>query len=155
MIHSLVKVRISIVIITLSINLTFYLALRVEWAKAKARAARWEEEVVLLDEEMRRVIQFCDWKAEWWRNQPLQRVLDFTNNILSDGLKAFAEQQAAQEINIAEDWAAKWSAVRIRAAPIIEGMPDGYQEEGVHVGTGETIELYIEDDGYESDGQDF
>jgi hypothetical protein len=82
-------------------------------------------------------------------------VLDFTNNILSDGLKAFAEQQAAQEINIAEDWAAKWSAVRIRAAPIIEGMPDGYQEEGVHVGTGETIELYIEDDGYESDGQDF
>jgi hypothetical protein len=59
MIHSLVKVRISIVIITLSINLTFYLALRVEWAKAKARAARWEEEVVLLDEEMRRVIQFC------------------------------------------------------------------------------------------------
>lgn len=27
-------------------------ALRVEWAKAKVRADRWEEEVVLLNEEM-------------------------------------------------------------------------------------------------------
>jgi hypothetical protein len=45
--------------------------------------------------------------------------------------------------------------VRICAAPIIEGMQDGYQEEGKHVGTSKTIELYIEDDGYESDGQDF
>jgi hypothetical protein len=101
-----------------------------EWAKAKACAARREEEVVLLDEEMCQVIQFCDWKAEWWRNQPLQCMLDFTNNILLDGLRAFAEQQAAQEINIVEDWAAKWSAVRIHAAP-------------------------IKDDGYESNGQDF
>ena len=28
-------------------------ALRVEWVKAKAHVDRWEEEVILLDEEMR------------------------------------------------------------------------------------------------------
>src|SRR5882762_2397788 len=36
----------------------FDLALRVEWAKSQARADRWNEEVVLLDEEMRRVIEY-------------------------------------------------------------------------------------------------
>jgi hypothetical protein len=70
------------------------LALRVEWAKAKARAARWEEEVILLDEEMRRILEFCDWKARWWRDQRSLRTPDTTDSILSEGLQAFAEQQA-------------------------------------------------------------
>jgi len=35
------------------------IALHVEWAKAKARANRWEEEVVLLNEEMCRTLEFC------------------------------------------------------------------------------------------------
>src|SRR5882724_545744 len=121
------------------IILTHYLAIRVEWAKAKARAARWEEEVILLDEEMRRILQFCDWKAKWWRNQPSLRTPD--DNMLSEGLDAYAAQQAAQELDIAQNWEAKWKAVRIRAQPIINGIPGGYQEED-HVGPCETIEIY-------------
>jgi len=31
-----------------------------------AQADRWEEDVVLLDEEMRRVLKSCTWKADWW-----------------------------------------------------------------------------------------
>ncbi|KII90795.1 hypothetical protein PLICRDRAFT_67573, partial [Plicaturopsis crispa FD-325 SS-3] len=41
-------------------------ALRVEWAKSKARADRWEEEVHLLLEKMRRVLAFGSWQGEWW-----------------------------------------------------------------------------------------
>jgi len=135
------------------IELTTLLALRVEWAKAKARAARWQEEVILLDEEMRRVLQFCGWKADWWRNQIGLRNTDTTDNLVLDGLKAFAEQQAAQEVRIATDWAAKWRAVRIRAKPIIDGIPDNYCE--VHDGESDTVAIYIEDEDEDDGNGDF
>jgi len=35
--------------------------MHVEWAQCVARADRWEEEVVLLQEEMRPVVQFLEW----------------------------------------------------------------------------------------------
>ena len=37
-------------------------SMRVEWAKTKAWCTRWEEEVVLIEEEMRRVIVFLEWR---------------------------------------------------------------------------------------------
>ncbi|KAJ3513191.1 hypothetical protein NLJ89_g3086 [Agrocybe chaxingu] len=43
------------------------LALRIEWCKARARAHRWQEECVLLAEEMRRVIAFFQWQCQWWK----------------------------------------------------------------------------------------
>ncbi|KAJ6490424.1 hypothetical protein C8R47DRAFT_977475, partial [Mycena vitilis] len=39
---------------------------RVEWSKAKARKDRWEEEVALIREEMKRVLRFLRWRAMWW-----------------------------------------------------------------------------------------
>ncbi|KAG0691527.1 hypothetical protein DFH29DRAFT_1010861 [Suillus ampliporus] len=36
---------------------------RIEWCKSRARALRWSEEVELLREEMRRVLQFFAWQA--------------------------------------------------------------------------------------------
>ena len=41
-------------------------SLQVEWAKVWARKQRWEEEVLLLQEEMRCVIVFYEWKSQWW-----------------------------------------------------------------------------------------
>ena len=43
--------------------------MRVEWAKTKARADHWHEEVFLVSEEMRCVLYFLQWKAEWWAGQ--------------------------------------------------------------------------------------
>ncbi|KIJ15288.1 hypothetical protein PAXINDRAFT_11826 [Paxillus involutus ATCC 200175] len=43
--------------------------LRIEWAKARARGARWTEEVVLLKEEMHHMRKFLQWRAEWWQEQ--------------------------------------------------------------------------------------
>ncbi|KAJ7822085.1 hypothetical protein B0H14DRAFT_3471004 [Mycena olivaceomarginata] len=42
-------------------------SIRVEWCRARARKTRWCEEVMLLQEEMRRVLRYLDWEAGWWR----------------------------------------------------------------------------------------
>jgi len=68
-------------------------------------------------------------------------------------LRAFTEQQAAQEVAIVAHWQEKWTAVRVCAQPIIEGLSDAYQMEE-HVGPSHTIELDIEDEGYVSDAED-
>ncbi|KAJ7169278.1 hypothetical protein C8R43DRAFT_1085538 [Mycena crocata] len=44
-------------------------ALRIEWAKARARSLRWSEEVDLLEEEMCRITQFLMWRSDWWVEQ--------------------------------------------------------------------------------------
>ncbi|KAJ7826746.1 hypothetical protein B0H13DRAFT_1657348 [Mycena leptocephala] len=41
-------------------------SMRVEWARAKARKNRWEEEVTLLREEMRRILRYLEWQADFW-----------------------------------------------------------------------------------------
>ncbi|KAG2097506.1 uncharacterized protein F5147DRAFT_656316 [Suillus discolor] len=43
-------------------DLTLNNALRMEWLKARAQVKRWGEEVLLLKEEMRRVLEFLRWK---------------------------------------------------------------------------------------------
>jgi hypothetical protein len=121
----------------------------VEWAKAKARADRWEEEVILLDEEMRRVLQFCRWKADWWVAQVPQRVIDDNDN-LAAGLVAYASEQAYLEKHIHDTWEVKWSVARARAVPIILGFMLPW-----YVESDKTIEIEIEDEGYTSDYEDW
>ena len=45
------------------------LAMHVEWAKMKARADHWGEEIFLTIEEMQCVIHFLDWHANWWQER--------------------------------------------------------------------------------------
>lgn len=47
-------------------------ALRIEWCKARARAHRWQEECILLAEEMRRVIEFFKWDSGVWEKRALK-----------------------------------------------------------------------------------
>ncbi|TFK60138.1 hypothetical protein BDN72DRAFT_872951 [Pluteus cervinus] len=61
----------------------YILDLRVEWCKSRARAKRWQEEVLLLKEEMRRVLAFLDFQASEWED-PAQK----------EGSRAYALQQA-------------------------------------------------------------
>ncbi|TFK80022.1 hypothetical protein K466DRAFT_504583, partial [Polyporus arcularius HHB13444] len=67
--------------------------IKVEWARSQARAERWGEEVILLEEEMRRVIEYFEWKATWWREQRSRRSR--LPAALQRGLGAYAEYQAA------------------------------------------------------------
>ena len=44
-------------------------SMQVEWAKARARMIRWQEELLLVQEEMQRVIAYHEWRAGWWRER--------------------------------------------------------------------------------------
>jgi hypothetical protein len=67
--------------------------MRVEWAKSKARMMRWKEELLLVQEEMRRVLEYQKWKAAWWRTRSALRT-DNDGTILS-GVSGYAHKQAA------------------------------------------------------------
>ncbi|TFK79970.1 hypothetical protein K466DRAFT_504692 [Polyporus arcularius HHB13444] len=79
---------------------------KVEWARSKARAERWGEEVLLLKEEMRRVIEYFEWKASWWRAQPARR--SDAPSALRRGLSSYAEYQASVFESIANHCARRW-----------------------------------------------
>ncbi|KAG2126046.1 hypothetical protein DEU56DRAFT_916197 [Suillus clintonianus] len=81
-------------------------ALRVEWAKACARALRWNEEVLLLKEEMRRTRTFLEWKARWWENRAKFAVDD---RLLSEGIAAYAFRQAALQHRLSISFLQLWS----------------------------------------------
>ncbi|KAJ7812570.1 hypothetical protein B0H14DRAFT_3478739 [Mycena olivaceomarginata] len=85
--------------------------IRVEWVKAQARAERWREELILLEEEMRRVLEFCAWKARWWDERVESRSISVTPE-LAEGLRAYALAQAVRERAWEVQWRTKWAAAR-------------------------------------------
>jgi hypothetical protein len=78
---------------SLSEMLIIFIALCIEWCKARAKATHWSEEVTLLMEEMQQVKQFLDWQASWWDEQA-----DRWDNLESaqrEGIAAYARWQVA------------------------------------------------------------
>lgn len=102
-------------------------ALRVEWAKCKARAARWEEEIRILLEEMRRVIAFGEWKADWWDSQAERRA--GVDMILKEGLGAYAAEHAANERAVVVSLELRWADIRERAQLILDSLGPGIGED--------------------------
>lgn len=85
----------------------FAASMRVEWARTKARADRWEEEEQLLLEEMRRVLAYCEWKANWWREQADRRS-GGVSKVIERGLRAYSAKQTAVWEGIARQSASWW-----------------------------------------------
>ena len=81
-------------------------SMRVEWAKSQARVKRWEEEVLIIQEEMRRVIQYFKWKGRWWREQAGIRTVG--EICVLHGVQAYAEKQAALCDQLALSCARSW-----------------------------------------------
>ncbi len=67
-------------------------SMRVEWTRFRARVERWGEEEVLLVEEMRRVLEYFEYKARWWREQAGRRT--GVSSDLAGALTVYAEKQA-------------------------------------------------------------
>ena len=40
-----------------------------EWAQTRAWMCRWKEELLIIQEEMHRVIAFFEWRSTWWLEQ--------------------------------------------------------------------------------------
>ncbi|KAJ7097255.1 hypothetical protein B0H15DRAFT_773428 [Mycena belliarum] len=81
-------------------------AVRIEWAKARARAMRWTEEVDLLEEEMRRIVQFLAWRGDWWEAQIAQRGLGDGPQL--EGETAYATRQAALQRSLRDRFLLLW-----------------------------------------------
>ncbi|KAF7967636.1 hypothetical protein HWV62_33617 [Athelia sp. TMB] len=88
-------------------------ALRIQWCKARARAMRWSEEVLLIREEMSRVLAFLSWHSVWWDRQVGRRT-DLTPEA-AEGVSAYAHRQAAirRKIRSSFDilWTTGWDSI--------------------------------------------
>ncbi|KAJ7048169.1 hypothetical protein C8F01DRAFT_1214206 [Mycena amicta] len=82
-------------------------AVRVQWSKARARCDRWTEEVLLLREEMKRVLRSLVSVEEVWRQRAGTR--EVAERGLANGLRAYALRQAAVYRRIADGFYTAWS----------------------------------------------
>lgn len=83
---------------------------------------RWEEEVTLLIEEMRRVVEYGKWKAKWWG--------ELTDSIpgsepLREGVCAYALEHKDRELVRAEALSLKWGKLCTHAKAVLEKLSAG------------------------------
>lgn len=95
-----------------------YVALRSEWAKAWARTRRWAEEVVLIKEEIRRVLQYHEHRALWWEERRDGGVAISSSH--AEGIAAYAHDQANLHRKMAAHCIEVWGGIEER-----EGMASG------------------------------
>jgi hypothetical protein len=100
------------------------IVLRAEWCKSRARAARAEEEVILLREEMRRTLKFLEWRANWWRQRVSMRPM--SDIVMREALRAFALDQAALQDRLAISFKELWQRPLTEAA---EDFPANDEDE--------------------------
>jgi hypothetical protein len=75
----------------------------------RARAMRWSEEGLLLQEEMRRVLSFVVWQAGWWLDR--QAPHDGLSPPEAEGIAAYSIRQAALCQALHDNFASRWSGV--------------------------------------------
>ncbi|KAJ7813724.1 hypothetical protein B0H14DRAFT_3477608 [Mycena olivaceomarginata] len=110
-------------------------SIRVEWCHARARKVRWSEEIMLLREEMRRVLRYLAWQGAWWQACVALRS-DLTGRIAA-GVQAYALKQADWHDRLSEFFCTKWD-VPVTSVPAEEetmGL-DGLFEGGRSAGFG-------------------
>ncbi|KAJ6518235.1 hypothetical protein C8R47DRAFT_1031630 [Mycena vitilis] len=97
-------------------------SIRVEWARARARKDRWTEEVMLLREEMRRVLRYLEWQERWWRERAALRT-DWSAAVAA-GAYAYAMKQAGWHRRLAGYFQTKWDIPAVAAARHILASSD-------------------------------
>ena len=82
----------------------------VDWAKARERATRFEEEVELCVEEMQRTLLFFFWKASEWERCAELRARSSTppSEEIAQGLRAYAHRQAAMYRGMVKVFVSDW-----------------------------------------------
>ncbi|KAG6873615.1 hypothetical protein C0992_008502 [Termitomyces sp. T32_za158] len=68
-------------------------ALRIEWCKARACGQRWQEECLLLNEEMRRVLTFFTHQDNVWNDRAIKSY-PHVDNFTAASLQAYAQRQS-------------------------------------------------------------
>ncbi|KAJ7170448.1 hypothetical protein C8R43DRAFT_876075, partial [Mycena crocata] len=96
-------------------------ALRVEWCKAYSRTKRWHEDIVLVDEEMCRTIEFGAWSACQWRIRAEARSRDMTPE-LNEGLRAYTLEHVEHDECTCLQLAAQWNGLRESGREYLAGV---------------------------------
>ena len=86
--------------------------MQVEWAQCLARADRWEEELALLQEEMRRIVHFLEWRSCDWSSKVDARAGDTTPTVRS-GISAYAKKQTSVYLNLAVRFSQRWRSTLV------------------------------------------
>ncbi|KAJ7164597.1 hypothetical protein C8R43DRAFT_1122474 [Mycena crocata] len=98
-------------------------SMRVEWCRAKARKVRWEEEVLLLREEMRRVLRYLEWQRDWWLAR--KEVRQDESPELRHGLEVYARRHAAMHNSLLGFFRNEWSlSVGAAARSVVEEVAE-------------------------------
>ncbi|KAJ6506510.1 hypothetical protein C8R45DRAFT_1090202 [Mycena sanguinolenta] len=87
--------------------------LRVKWCRAYAWMRCWHEDIVLIEEEMRRTILYGYWESREWLQRSTARG-NGVDAVLQEGLKAYASEQVHREVRTCEDLRLKWAYWRER-----------------------------------------
>ncbi|KAG6905388.1 hypothetical protein DXG01_003029 [Tephrocybe rancida] len=122
-------------------NGSLHAGIRLEWVTARVQAERWWEEVMLIDEKMRRTLEFTVWKAQWWIEQGTSRIT--SSETLNEGLHAYAAEQAHVEHHRRAAWEIKWAAVQICAQ---EALHDKLETVTAEVTPYPVIEVELDSD---------
>ncbi|KAK7033729.1 hypothetical protein R3P38DRAFT_3498159 [Favolaschia claudopus] len=87
-------------------------------------------------EEMRRVLQFLEWKAGWWTGLVGQREAVVSDAVLNEGFTAYARRQSRTQLDLRARFQANWRDVpayiqmgRDSVSAIPEEEEDGGEDE--------------------------
>lgn len=120
------------------------LGVRVEWMKARARALRWKEELLLLPEEIRRTIAYHQWKAEWWEQRAFLRT--DIDSVLAEGLRSYSARQTTIRRELAGQAHSLWQKTMKAAAQSSNPNAEDTSEDRADAGD-KSEELDIDDEG--------
>jgi hypothetical protein len=77
---------------------------------------------------MRRVLQFSNWKAGWWMKRARVSLRKGLPDTVTEGLRAYATEQADMEQRIHTAWATKWASTRQLAQPLLLALDKPIQD---------------------------
>ena len=97
------------------------LAMQVEWAKAKAHADHWDEELIHTVKEMCWTITFLHWKAEWWMQ--CAYACSNVSVALTSCLSVCVHRQAAVYKGLAYSFTGKWHPLLVAHSIPIKWPP--------------------------------
>jgi hypothetical protein len=72
---------------------------------------RWTEEIMLVQEEMRRVCSYLSWYKNWWSSRADVGRMRQYDQFLSEGIAAYAERQAHLRASLQGQFQGLWTDV--------------------------------------------
>ncbi|KAJ7720440.1 hypothetical protein B0H16DRAFT_1474428 [Mycena metata] len=130
-------------------------ALRVEWCKAYARMRRWHEDVVLVEEEMRRTIAYGYWSGMQWRARASERASSGVSDELQEGLTAYAMEQSDREERTCAKLGEDWAKIRAKGRAYLARETISGENIVVAIGGGDAGDEDDEDDEEEEGAPDY